>query len=285
MNAKKRASNAVMKIATQKGWVKEHKFGPFDAISALRLNVSTIDKRLAAALEDPSREKDGQIFPFVDIIGEDFFQFVMANLCRELDPTADGGGVGAVANGPIRMKQRNHVIEENIVLYYTGILRDGNFVADHGSAPHSIQLRGGMDRNHEIWCVPYGFVHPYTALNGLCHVKGDFDGDVTTLNPGGCVMISSSFVGRLELFYGGNLTHSIGSGALIFREPFESEQPSAIDQLVVPVAVQADAPAKGRTRNPTTFFTIGQAADFPPPWWWWWWWWWCWTSDEQHLLQ
>ena len=97
MNAKK--------IATQKGWVKEHKFGPFDAISALRLNVSTIDKRLVAALEDPSREKDGKIFPFVDIIGEDFFQFMMANLCKELDPPADGGGVGAVANGPIRMAE------------------------------------------------------------------------------------------------------------------------------------------------------------------------------------
>ena len=75
----------------------------------------------------------------------------MANLCRELDPLADGGGVGAVANGPIRMKQRNHNIEEKIVLYYTGILRDGNFVADHGSAPHSIQLRGGMDR-WWWWC-------------------------------------------------------------------------------------------------------------------------------------
>ena len=72
MNAKKRASNSVIKIATHKGCVKEHKFGPLDAISALRLNVSTIDKRLAAALEDPSREKDGKIFPFVDIIGEDF---------------------------------------------------------------------------------------------------------------------------------------------------------------------------------------------------------------------
>ena len=216
-NLKKRVANSVIKIANQKGCVKEHKFGPSDAISALRLNVSTIDKRLAAALDDPTREKDGQLFPFVDIIGEDFFQFVVANFCREIDPTADERGVGGVATGPIRMKQRNHVIEEKTVLYYTGILRDGNFVADHGSAPHSIQLRGGMDRNHEIWCVPYGFVHPYTALNGLCHVKGDFEGDVTALNPDGCVMISSSFVDCLEFFYGGKLTHSLGSGALIFR--------------------------------------------------------------------
>ena len=134
MNAKKRASNSVMKIATQKGCVKEHKFGPSDAISALRLNVSTIDKRLAAALDDPTREKDGQLFPFVDIIGEDYFQFVIANFCREDDPTS-------LEPRPIRMKQRNHVIEENTVLYCTGILRDGNYVADNGSAQHSIQLR------------------------------------------------------------------------------------------------------------------------------------------------
>ena len=118
--------------------VKEHKFGPFDAISSLRLNVSTIDKKIAAALDDPVRVKSGEIFPFTDIIGEDYFQFVMANLCRELDPTAD---VPTGPTRPIRMKQRNHMIEEKFVLYYTGILRDGNFVADHGSAPHSIQLR------------------------------------------------------------------------------------------------------------------------------------------------
>ena len=119
-----------------------------------------------------------------------------------------------------------------------------------------------MDRDHEIWCVPYGFDDPYTALNGLCHVKGDFEGDVTTLNSNGCVMVASSFVGRLELFYGGNLTHSLGSGAQIFKELFESDPPSGIDPLVVAVAVQADVPAMGRTRNPTTFFTIGQAAHF-----------------------
>ena len=124
-NAKKRASTAVIRIATHKGCVKDHTFAPLAAISVLRSNVSTIETRLDEALDNPTRLKSGQIFPFVDIIGEDYFQFIMANLCRDFDPPGDGGGVGDVADRPIRMKQRNHMIEDNIVLYYTGILRDG----------------------------------------------------------------------------------------------------------------------------------------------------------------
>ena len=75
-NAKLRATNAVVKFANQKGCFSQHTCAPLDAILSCRAKVETIEKNLAAALDDPDRLELGKRFPFQDIIGDEYFQFL-----------------------------------------------------------------------------------------------------------------------------------------------------------------------------------------------------------------
>ena len=202
---------AVMKVAKENFCVERVNISPLYLLPRMRCSPEKIDEKLNKALDDKARSKDGVKYPFEDIVGEDYFPTIMGLIRR--DPNV----------GSIRMIKRNSFLNHEVILYFTGILRDGVFVDREGVADISVQLRKSTDPQQDIWCVPLGFVDDLKELNGLFNITGPFcEGE---FNPQGLAIRINSEVGRLQMLPGKSLTFDEGNGGLFFKEECDVEIP------------------------------------------------------------
>ena len=111
---------------------------PFYLLTRMRCNPEQIDEKLNKALDDKFRTKDGVKYPFEDIVGEEYFATIMGLIRRDQHV------------GSIRMMNRNSFLNHEVIMYFTGILRDGVFVDREGVAGISMQLRKSTDPQHDI---------------------------------------------------------------------------------------------------------------------------------------
>jgi hypothetical protein len=206
-----RNQSAVRKVAQENSCVERVNISPYYLIPRLRINPETIDERLNKALDDQFRPKDGYKYPFEDIVGEEYFSSMTGMIRR------------AEQGGPIRMMTRNSFLNHEVIMYITGILRDGVFVAREGFAGISMQLRKTGDPQLDIWCVPFGFSEDCKELNGLFIVTGPLSEE--EMNPHGLAIRITSKVGRLQIKSGCSLTFDDGNGGLLFKEECDVEIP------------------------------------------------------------
>ena len=106
----------------------------------------------------------------------DYFQLLSEHLHRPaIRRSRNEGGAGASlsSKGPIRMKQPNHILGADVVLYFTGVLQSGVFVRDRDLIRQSLQLRAAAEFKDEIWCCPSGFDSSLSALEDLFRVDGN----------------------------------------------------------------------------------------------------------------
>ena len=155
-----RASTAVTDQAELLGCFKQVLFRNHDGMSNVRVRFDQLDLKLTEALNDPTVGKPGEIFPFVHIIGTNYFKFLAHNFCRVGIGDQDiGACVQEEYTSKIRMAHPNHYVEKNLVLYFTGILRTRDFVCKNHLANVSVKLRPGDKPGlEELRCVPTGFV-------------------------------------------------------------------------------------------------------------------------------
>ena len=154
------------------------------------------------ALDDQFRTKFGFKYPFEDIVGEDYFTTLISVIRRK-----DTVGSSARKDS-LCMNTRNNFLDQDVLWYVTGILRDGAFVQQEGVAEMSMQLRSSPNPQQEIWVVPFEFDDKFKALNGLCTVTGPVPaGD---LHPQVCFIRINSQVGRLHMGIDSRLSYEDG---------------------------------------------------------------------------
>ena len=159
-NAYIRNRKAVQKVAEENSCVERGDISPYYLLPRIRCNPEQIDEKLNKALDDQFRTKDGVKYHFEDIVREEYFATIMGMIRRDQHV------------GSIRMMNRNSFLNHEVIMYFTGLLRDGVYVDREGVAEISMQLCKSTDPQHEIWCVPLGFLDDLKALNGLFNVTG-----------------------------------------------------------------------------------------------------------------
>ena len=111
-------------------------------MSNAKVRLDMLEEKLREALIDPLIGKAGEIFPFVRIIGANYFKFLAKNFCR-VGVIDTGSCMQQDYTSKIRMAHRNHYVKNNLVLYFTGILRTREFVCKNNLANVSVKIRPG----------------------------------------------------------------------------------------------------------------------------------------------
>ena len=192
-----RAARAVIKQAELLGCFQQVVFRNYDGISNVRVRFDELDLKL----NDPTIGKPGEIYPFVRIIGSNYFKFLAKNFCRVGIGVQDiGSCVQQEYTSTIRTAHPNHYVETNLVLYFTGILRTRDFVCKNDLAKVSVKIRPGDKPGlEELWCVPTGFVDAsMVCLNDIFSVDRSMSSEEIEA-PGGlvdgqvdcCLLVSS----------------------------------------------------------------------------------------------
>ena len=252
-----RANRLVCAEAKTFGCFPKYSFAGFDAISVAKGSSGTLDSRLVKALDDIKRPKDGVMYPFIDLIGEGYYNFLLNKVHRVVDSEKQGSAGGAAVtdkHGTMRMKLQNNFILPSLVMYFTGILRYGSFVAEQNLALISVQLRSAENVAEELWCVPDGFQDLYHSLDNLFVVNGEVavGHDYTT----DCPMIISSQSGRITFHSGISVTYDTPEGGgLLLKEisklVVRTEATKDLQESGNPVEV--DRPKRVRTQTDNTY--------------------------------
>ena len=211
------------KMANLLGCYQQTIYKLFGGFSNAKCRYDLIDEMLRAELNDPLKGKAGEVYPFVKIVGKNYFTFVAENFCR-MNRESDA----VLCEEPfshIRMARPHHYVTQTCVLYFTGILRTEAFVRENGLAQASIKLRSGDSFGlDELWCVPFGFEdQSMVSLNGLLAVDESVDLDgpqgVLVEERGVCQWLVSETTGLLTFHRGKSLHHNFGGARVVKKIP------------------------------------------------------------------
>ena len=251
-NALAKANRAVLSVAESLGIfpqnvLKEHFF-----LTGVTGKYDLLESRLESAIDDPKRPKFGEFYPFKDIIGAEYLTLLRDKFER---------GADAKESQFLELTSENTIMPGCCVLFFCGILRDGEYVASNNCAPHSLQMRFGKEVRDQVWCVPFEFWPAcWSCLEGVFQISETHSNlpEVTDETITNLWFAVNSRNGKLSCTRGSRLISGRRGGVLYVEGGPCTPMGPCLEVVQPPVTVKVS----GRIRNPRVLFNAASIGSW-----------------------